>query len=133
MGKPSFQSPKAVYCIASRLPWGADFAFKFGIAEDPWRRVAEMQTGNPLEMRVVTWLGPVPPDEARRVEAGIHTRLSEQRIRNSEWFDGGSGLVRVFVSEMDRMREDFEQDSRVWDRTFDRVLDAAIAQEMEGR
>ena len=82
--KPSVRSRKAVYCVASRLPWGADFALKFGIAEDPWRRVAEMQTGNPLEMRVVAWLGPVESDVARNVESGLHQRMSNSRIRNSE-------------------------------------------------
>ncbi len=61
---------------------------KIGISADPWKRLNEIQTGNPRELQVATWF-PLPTREiARHIEFGIH-QVQRGRALRGEWFDMG--------------------------------------------
>ena len=72
---------------------GTDGPFKVGLANDPLIRVATLQQGNPLPLRLVTF---VPC--RRRVEASLHNHLAEHRLRG-EWFRPRRRVLE-FVAEL---------------------------------
>lgn len=55
---------------------------KVGVAKDPHRRMAGLQTGNPQELRL---LHIIPGDH--KLEASLHHRLKDSLVRG-EWFGG---------------------------------------------
>lgn len=61
---------------------------KLGRAGDPYKRLAELQVGNPLELKVLA-IGNVSPFirwSSREAEALCHKALKPRHIRG-EWFD----------------------------------------------
>lgn len=94
-------SPDFVYMIQH----GANGPVKIGLSNKPQRRVGQLQTGNPEELR----LRHVFPAN-RNVEAGLHVRFKDARIRG-EWFGGreylpiilalGSGLAEKAIRSYD--------------------------------
>ena len=59
---------------------------KIGIADNPWSRVVELQTGNHWELRVVhAFLSPSRLT-ARTIERACHVRFKDAHLRG-EWFD----------------------------------------------
>lgn len=123
---------RSLYCVGARLPWGADFAFKVGIANNPDRRLSQMQTGNPLDLRIVALLGPSDdPRGVRLAERSVHSNLADHRIRSSEWFKADAPLVRWFTREFVRLQDDGSSDPMKWIRAFDDILGRSV--EIDGR
>lgn len=60
---------------------------KIGSSSNPWQRAADLQTGNPAKLRVLT----VVPGE-RQDELALHARFSSLRI-HGEWFEPAPALV----------------------------------------
>jgi hypothetical protein len=69
-----------VYFIQCGGPGGP---IKIGRAFEPKRRIDNLQLGCPYKLRLIAkiWCG----NEAERVEADLHARLKEHRMRG-EWF-----------------------------------------------
>jgi len=61
--------------------------FKIGVAENPHRRLRELQIGNPkkLIIQLLVWFP--TRDMARAVERAMHERFAEFNT-SGEWFDG---------------------------------------------
>ena len=59
---------------------------KVGIARDPWKRLATLQTANPGKLKIERLWGPFPREKAFEVEHAIHDFLSEDWT-NGEWFN----------------------------------------------
>lgn len=66
-----------VYLVQS----GDDY-FKIGIANDPKSRLAQLQTGNPIKLQLVSCYA---FEDATPVEKALHQKYSEFRV-NGEWF-----------------------------------------------
>lgn len=58
--------------------------YKVGVANDVESRLAQLQTGNPLEMKI---LGAYGFDNAEIPERAIHQAWKKQHVRG-EWFEG---------------------------------------------
>jgi hypothetical protein len=57
---------------------------KLGYAQDPAKRCAQLQTGNPNALSVI-WATAIPKSRARLVEQKIHREYNHKRVRG-EWF-----------------------------------------------
>ena len=68
---------------------GEDGPIKIGHANDPWRRLSELQTSNPTPMRLLALL-----DGEEAEEAALHLRFQGLRIRG-EWFDPSPELTAL--------------------------------------
>lgn len=55
---------------------------KVGRAVYPLKRLAELQTGNPVPLRLLA-----ASEGGGRLEAGVHRALWEGRIGETEWFE----------------------------------------------
>lgn len=62
-----------------------DCAVKIGLAVDPLRRVAELQTGNARRLRLFMKIGPLSEKRAAAIEKKLHRRFKEWRLVG-EWF-----------------------------------------------
>lgn len=69
---------------------GENGPVKIGLAEDPDRRVAELQTGCFAELRL---LGTIAGD--RGTERALHERFADYRIRG-EWFEPSAAVFEAF-------------------------------------
>ena len=69
-----------VYVVCS-----TEYYFKVGVAKNPTRRLTELQTGNPEELRLDALV--LCPNEkaAYALEILLHEKFSRRRVRN-EWF-----------------------------------------------
>lgn len=56
--------------------------FKIGRAKDIWKRIKQLQTGNPHPVEL--WLS-WEVNDARKVEAWMHEKFKEQHVRG-EWY-----------------------------------------------
>lgn len=65
---------------------------KIGVAYDVLRRVAELSTGNPFELKVLAIYG---YENAQVVEGSLHQRFSTKQVRG-EWFSLDENDVRDF-------------------------------------
>jgi T5orf172 domain. len=65
---------------------------KIGVAYDVQKRLAELSTGNPFELRVLAVYG---FENAQVIEAALHQRFSNGRIRG-EWFSLSEEDVKIF-------------------------------------
>ena len=61
----------------------AESAVKIGIARNPFTRIRELQTGNPLDLRLVAIED--AGEDARYLEHYVHHALRAHRMRG-EWF-----------------------------------------------
>lgn len=73
-----------IYYIGS----GASGPIKIGWASNPWRRLNELQTGNPEELQMLALEPGVVAMEALR-----HTMFAADRLRG-EWFAPSEALAR---------------------------------------
>lgn len=71
--------------------------YKVGISADPWKRLKTLQTGSPLEIRLIhsVWL---PRHLAHLAEADIHFRFRGTRVRG-EWFTADGGELRELLDD----------------------------------
>jgi hypothetical protein len=58
-------------------------ALKIGYSSDIWRRLKELQTGNPSKLQIVGWI--LAHDE-RSLERDLHKKFASYR-RGGEWFE----------------------------------------------
>ncbi|XXZ47421.1 GIY-YIG nuclease family protein (plasmid) [Streptomyces cavourensis] len=79
------KSPAHVYVIAAD---GSPLV-KIGWTSNPSRRIADLQSGSPLALRL---LGTFEGNAA--LEAALHTHFAEHRVRG-EWFDLGDNPLAV--------------------------------------
>lgn len=89
---------------------------KIGVAKNPKRRVATLQTGNAATLRLLLVL---PGGE--RLEKALHERFKAARMANGEWFGGRSlGPILRFVNSLSReMVKSYEATGEVPD--FERL------------
>lgn len=88
---------------------------KIGIATDPYRRVREVQTGNPQGVRIIkAW----PSHLARRVERKAHKMLAKYRTK-AEWFEVP---VKVAVMVVDAIVQANPRDGYVVPRDTTTIL-----------
>lgn len=88
-----FERMSTIYLIRA-----SNGMFKIGMASNPRARIAGLQTGSPLELKLVHRRS-VPKAHARRAEKRIHKSLRRYRVRG-EWF---SGPVDLAIAEIDRI------------------------------
>lgn len=69
---------------------------KIGIATDPHKRLAQLQTGNstPLELEYVSYVC----SNASEIEASLHKHFKDKHVFG-EWFDANSSEVIEFLSK----------------------------------
>lgn len=84
-----------VYVI-HESPISEPYYFKIGFTNDPLKRLRQLQSGNPRALRVPDYERKPEDvfgcrvdsvDEARRLEAKVHQRLEEMKIRLISDFD----------------------------------------------
>lgn len=69
---------KSVYLIR-----GNDGRYKIGIANNPRKRILQLQTGNSDEL---TLIESYPSENARKIETALHAQYSHNKTIG-EWFD----------------------------------------------
>lgn len=69
-----------VYCIREAIPGGGFSHIKIGYSTNPWKRVAELQTGNPRPLALVCMKKGTPSDEK-----ALHQKYIQQNFLQ-EWF-----------------------------------------------
>ena len=72
-----------VYIMA---PTKAQRPVKVGISNDPWKRLASVQTGSPIKLEVVEIYGCESRDEATALERKFHDHHRAVRL-SGEWFN----------------------------------------------
>lgn len=78
--------PCYVYCIGHELKCGSlDGPVKFGITEDPGKRLAQLQTGSPRKLAVLAVIMMPERKFASHLEKYIHGHFEENRL-SGEWF-----------------------------------------------
>jgi len=60
--------------------------FKIGKADNPAKRVSELQTGNPRELVIVWLMMFTSADKALSTEKRLHRMFGDYRVRSTEWF-----------------------------------------------
>lgn len=95
--------PCYIYILATIGKAGNCSPVKIGIASDPAKRLASIQTACPNPIRVQTFFGPMHRDIARYIEQQAHL-LSAKRKLHGEWFDHdpaeAAGLVEDLIREL---------------------------------
>ena len=64
---------------------GNDTHQKIGISKHPEKRVKQLQTGNPIKLKIHRTIE-VPDDRAEMVERLMHKEMSHKK-RSGEWFE----------------------------------------------
>ncbi len=76
----------SVYFIAENESDNYDnLRIKIGISEEVNRRLKQLQTGSPYELKLMGW---IEPENDRALEKELHTKYSKERT-HGEWFDLG--------------------------------------------
>ena len=76
-----------VYCIAEYKGGRESGYFKIGTAYDPEKRLKDLQTGNPRELKI--WKEPQWVSQRLDAERAAHTALEEYKVNlrgGTEWF-----------------------------------------------
>lgn len=103
--KPSRKAPAEhhVYAIGD-----SDARYiKFGFARSPQKRLLSLQTGSPLQLRVLVAIQVINLFDAIEVERGIHVAAGRFHIRG-EWFHSGPRtlmLVEWMRFELPKFRQ----------------------------
>lgn len=77
----------------------SDAPIKIGMANDPQTRIAELQVGNPKELKIVATIPCKDRLQARHMEAYLHGKLSVINIRG-EWFKSTGGDINRVLKDM---------------------------------
>lgn len=67
-------------------PLHGDGLIKVGMSDDPYRRLNDLQSGSPVELRIVEVYGFDTRYEAAILERSFHLAHADAR-RHGEWFD----------------------------------------------
>jgi len=79
-----------VYLIKSKYTYTE--VYKIGIANDPQSRLAQLQTGNPYQLEIVSCYG---FEDAGVVEKSLHQAYKEERLQG-EWFELNHEQIEEF-------------------------------------
>lgn len=71
---------------------------KIGMSDDPQSRLAQLQTGNPVELLFVATIPCKDRVQARRMESHLHNRLARINIRG-EWFKSTNGDINRVLKD----------------------------------
>jgi DNA segregation ATPase FtsK/SpoIIIE-like protein len=71
--------------------------YKVGIARNPYRRLKELNTANPMELQLLIASYVHSMENALRVENIIHKELGNHRMENGEWFHLSNFDLRALV------------------------------------
>ena len=75
-----------VYFVQVRRPGrGGVGPVKIGVADDPFKRMADLQVGNHQPLAMVLTIGPMQRDAAIRLEGSLHDQFYADCLRG-EWF-----------------------------------------------
>lgn len=98
---------------------------KIGQSDAPWKRLKELQTGSPLELKIVA----IFPQVANLNEALLHKRFAANRL-NGEWFD--AIILKDFLQDPVRVADvnpiglsRIDSNRRIWERI--EQLEAKVA------
>lgn len=70
---------------------------KIGISDDPERRIKDMQTGNPIEIKMLDKIKLKSRENAMTLEVGIHEHLKSLGLHvRGEWFERHAKAVNCF-------------------------------------
>lgn len=69
--------------------------YKIGVANNPVRRLEELQIGSPYELDIIAFAGFTDPQEA---EKALHSRFDKYNVRG-EWFKIPQKLMSMLVSD----------------------------------
>lgn len=84
-----------VYLIKSKYSYTE--VYKIGIANDPQSRLAQLQTGNPYKLEIISCYG---FEDASMVEKSLHQAYKSQRLQG-EWFELNTVQVGQFETICD--------------------------------
>lgn len=84
-----------VYCIREAIPGGGFSHVKIGYSTNPWKRVAELQTGNPRPLALVSMKEGTLEDER-----AIHAKYIRLNILQ-EWFTTTKEMLLEFDLDQD--------------------------------
>lgn len=73
-------SKSVVYAIAA-----PEICIKFGVANDPQKRLKKLQTDSPVDLKVLAFSTPLARADAFRLEWTIHRAVLSYHVRG-EWF-----------------------------------------------
>jgi len=75
--------------------------YKIGIAKDPQKRLKELQTGNPFQLRIVeTYLS----EYSNKVEKSLHRKYSHLK-KEGEWFNLSIKDEVLFLTDCKKIEE----------------------------
>lgn len=86
-----------VYCIREAVSGGGFSQVKIGYSTNPWKRVAELQTGNPRPLALVCMKKGTPADEK-----AIHAKYIRHNVLQ-EWFTVSKEMLLEFDLGADGM------------------------------
>lgn len=78
--------PCYIYILATIGKAGDCSPVKIGIASNPEKRLASIQTACPNPIRMQTFIGPMDRELARAIEREVHSFSAKRRL-HGEWFD----------------------------------------------
>lgn len=78
---------------------GASGPVKIGWASDPHKRLAQLQSGNHEQLRLLD-CDQFPVEDAREIERDLHQTFAAQRIRG-EWFRAEGPVLQLIEAVVD--------------------------------
>lgn len=100
--RPVKDQPCFIYVLATIGKAGNCSPVKIGIASNPEKRLASIQTACPNPIRLQTFFGPMDRDLARAIEHEVH-HYSAKRKLHGEWFDHDPAEAVGLVEDVIRM------------------------------
>lgn len=101
--RPRSELPSFVYVLATIGAAGNCSPVKIGLATNPERRLASIQTACPSPIRIETYFGPMHREIARYIEQQAHRLYAKHKL-HGEWFDvpplEAAGLVEDLIREI---------------------------------
>jgi hypothetical protein len=94
--------PCFIYVLATIGKAGNCSPVKIGIASNPEKRLASIQTACPNPIRVQTFFGPMDRGLARAIEQEVH-KFSAKRKLHGEWFDHDPAEAAGLVEDVIRL------------------------------
>ena len=89
---------KKIYLIRSQ----EESYYKIGISNNPIKRLKELQTGNPTQLKIIS---AYPSEYANLIEKTLHRRYSHLK-KEGEWFYMSNENEVSFINECAKIEED---------------------------
>jgi hypothetical protein len=91
--------PCYIYILATIGKSGDCSPVKIGIASDPIKRLASIQTSCPNPIRMQTFFGQMHRDYARHIEREAHNLYKRKKL-HGEWFDASPGDAVGLIADL---------------------------------